>query len=58
MFGRKRRIEAATAVVRQGYDRAIVDAGVILFQQVAVALEPGAVGQVRRQLRAALTRRR
>lgn len=35
MFGRKRRIEEATAVVRRGYDRAIVDAGVILFQQVA-----------------------
>lgn len=35
MFGRRRRIEEATAVVREGYDRAILDAGVILFQQIA-----------------------
>lgn len=35
MFGRKRRIDEAVAVVRGGYDRAILDAGVILFQQVA-----------------------
>lgn len=34
MFGRKRRMQEAAAVVRRGYDRAIVDAGVILFQQV------------------------
>ncbi|MBS1838238.1 MAG: hypothetical protein JST64_11160, partial [Actinobacteria bacterium] len=35
MFGRKRRTEGAVAAVRVGYDRAILDAGVILFQQVA-----------------------
>jgi diguanylate cyclase (GGDEF)-like protein len=39
MFGRKRRIEEATAVVREGYDKALVDAGVILFQQVAPGVD-------------------
>lgn len=34
MFGRKRRIVEATTAVRNGYDRAITDAGVVLFQQV------------------------
>ncbi len=34
MFGRKRRIQEATTAVRDGYDRALVDAGVVLFQQV------------------------
>ena len=34
MFGRKRRIIEAITAVRSGYDRAITDAGVVLFQQV------------------------
>ena len=39
MFGRKRRIEEATAVVREGYDRALLDAGVVLFQQVGRGID-------------------
>lgn len=34
MFGRRRRIDEATAAVRHGYDRALLDAGIVLFQQV------------------------
>lgn len=39
MFGRRRRIEEATAAVRDGYDRALTDAGVVLFQQVAAGVD-------------------
>ncbi|MCC6184103.1 MAG: hypothetical protein IT194_05510, partial [Microthrixaceae bacterium] len=39
MLGRKRRIQAATDAVRHGYDRALVDAGVVLFQQIAPGVD-------------------
>ncbi len=39
MLGRKRRIQAATNAVRHGYDRALVDAGVVLFQQIAPGVD-------------------
>ncbi len=39
MFGRQRRIDEATAIVRDGYDRAITDAGVVLFQQVGPGVD-------------------
>ena len=39
MLGRKRRIQAATDAVRHGYDMALVDAGVVLFQQIAPGVD-------------------